>query len=145
MFKLSKEDEELIDEDLYKEAKNLTNKHRIISPKLLRNKLSIGYYRSGVIIEMLKKENIIDSDGNNLINKSFINMKNIYKISKEQFSVVIIFGIIGFFTAISESEYSSFATFLAILIPAILIFYVFGWMKEHKTGMYSKEKDQNPK
>lgn len=72
-------------------------------------------------------------------------MKKIYNISKEQFVVIVIFGVIGFFVAISESEYSSFATFLAVLIPALLIFYTLGWMKEHKTGLYSKETNKESK
>jgi succinate dehydrogenase hydrophobic anchor subunit len=54
-------------------------------------------------------------------------MKNIYKITRGQLISIWIFGIIGFFASLDQSDYSSFATFLSILIPAVLIFYTIGW------------------
>jgi hypothetical protein len=49
-------------------------------------------------------------------------MKDWYKITKGQLASIWFFGIIGFLVAISESEYSGFAIFLSIFIPAILVF-----------------------
>lgn len=54
-------------------------------------------------------------------------MKNIYKITKGQLIVIWVFGLLGFFSAFSEADYSGFASFLAILIPALLLFYTIGW------------------
>jgi len=59
-------------------------------------------------------------------------MKNIYKITKGQLITLIIFGVIGWFVALSEAEYSGFSTFLSVLIPAILIFYYIGWKNSNK-------------
>lgn len=59
-------------------------------------------------------------------------MKNIYKISKGQLVSIWIFGIIGFFVSLGESDYSGFATFLSIIIPAVLFFYTIGWENANK-------------
>lgn len=71
-------------------------------------------------------------------------MKNIYKITKGQLITIWIFGIIGFFIALEQAEYSGFATFLVILIPALLIFYTIGWnvSNENKTPFSDKKIEQ---
>ncbi len=70
-------------------------------------------------------------------------MKNIYKITKGQLIATWIFGLIGFVASLDQSDYSGFATFLAILIPALLVFYTIGWRasnnkikeKNNETGL----------
>ena len=59
-------------------------------------------------------------------------MKNIYKITKGQLITIWIFGVIGFLVSVDQADYSSFATFLSILIPALLIFYTIGWRAFNK-------------
>ena len=59
-------------------------------------------------------------------------MKNVYKITKGQLISIWIFGVIGSFVSIGEAEYSGFATFISVLIPALLIFYTIGWCSFNK-------------
>ena len=59
-------------------------------------------------------------------------MKNIYKITKAQLVSIWIFGVIGFFLAVDQANYSGFATFLTVLIPALLVFYTIGWNSFNK-------------
>ena len=59
-------------------------------------------------------------------------MKNIYNISKGQLITVWVFGLIGLVASLGESDYSGFAKFLSILIPASLVFYTIGWKNSNK-------------
>lgn len=61
-------------------------------------------------------------------------MKGIYSITKGQFIVIWIFGAIGWFWALSNSDYSySFSyEFLMWVIPFMLIFYTIGWRNKRK-------------
>ncbi len=70
-------------------------------------------------------------------------MKNIYKITKGQIISIWIFGIIGFIVSLGESDYSGFAIFLSILIPAILVFYTIGWINFKKNKTEEKIKTNN--
>jgi len=66
-------------------------------------------------------------------------MKNIYKTTRGQLISIWIFGLIGFGVALENSDYSGFATFLSVLIPAILVFYTIGWRSFNKiTGQEFK-------
>jgi len=65
-------------------------------------------------------------------------MKSIYKITRGQLVTMWIFGIIGFFVGIAQAEYSSFASFMAVLIPAFLIFYTIGWKSFNKSTVVSQ-------
>lgn len=73
-------------------------------------------------------------------------MKNIYKVTNGQLIVIWVFGIIGFLISIDQLDYSGFATFLVVLIPALLLFYTIGWRhfnKKNKSINKIKEIDEH--
>ncbi len=59
-------------------------------------------------------------------------MKNLYKITKGQIISRWVFGLIGWVVSLSETDYSGFATFLAVSIPMVLVFYTIGWRSTNK-------------
>lgn len=69
-------------------------------------------------------------------------MKNLYKITKGQLITIWIFGLIGFITSSEQADYSSFATFISISIPAVLIFYTLGWRHNNKTKLDASVSEQ---
>lgn len=57
-------------------------------------------------------------------------MKNIYNISKGQFIVVWIFGVIFWIQALND--YGDFWAACVTIVPAVLAFYTIGWNANHK-------------